>query len=245
MINFFRKIRLRSANENRVGKYLKYAIGEIILVVIGILIALSINSWNHDRLESLKEDGYLENLERDLENQLNSIAIQVSYEQKYVDAAQPILNNYERDQYFIVDSLFTSGLSTIEERKTFVKVSPTYQDLISSGNISLIKNSFVRNAVLEYYLELERYERIVQNNNTLITDERYGNGIVKLVYLAHLPSEKLTDYTKERLKDPEIEMELLNLLGIRAGVAATHIQFMNELRDMTEKMLSVLKDSRQ
>jgi len=49
MINFFRKIRQRLLTENKFSKYLLYGIGEIILVVIGILIALSINNWNEDR----------------------------------------------------------------------------------------------------------------------------------------------------------------------------------------------------
>ena len=49
MIKFFRKIRQRLLTENRLGKYLLYAIGEILLVVIGILIALSINNWNEER----------------------------------------------------------------------------------------------------------------------------------------------------------------------------------------------------
>ena len=49
MINFFRKIRENMVKENRVSKYILYAIGEIVLVVIGILIALSINNWNEQK----------------------------------------------------------------------------------------------------------------------------------------------------------------------------------------------------
>jgi uncharacterized membrane protein len=51
MIKFFRKIRQNLLMENKTGKYLKYAIGEIVLVVIGILIALSINNFNNSRQE--------------------------------------------------------------------------------------------------------------------------------------------------------------------------------------------------
>ena len=60
MIKFFRKIRYNLIEKNRTGKYLKYAIGEIILVVIGILIALSINNWNDSRLENKTEIKILE-----------------------------------------------------------------------------------------------------------------------------------------------------------------------------------------
>ena len=54
MIPFFRKIRKKMADDNKPIKYARYAIGEIILVVIGILIALQINTWNGERLEKKK-----------------------------------------------------------------------------------------------------------------------------------------------------------------------------------------------
>ena len=55
MIKFFRKIRLNLISESKTGKYIKYAVGEIILVVIGILIALSINNWNEQRKQNNEE----------------------------------------------------------------------------------------------------------------------------------------------------------------------------------------------
>lgn len=55
MIKFFRKIRQRLLTENKFSKYLIYAIGEILLVVIGILIALQINNWNESQKEQLLE----------------------------------------------------------------------------------------------------------------------------------------------------------------------------------------------
>ena len=54
MIKFFRKIRYELMSENKTGKYFKYAIGEIVLVVIGILIALQINTWNQKRIQNNK-----------------------------------------------------------------------------------------------------------------------------------------------------------------------------------------------
>ena len=89
MIKFFRKIRYNLMEQNKTGKYLKYAIGEIVLVVIGILIALSINNWNENRkemqvqLQLLKELQYaaIEDSERGKrqlranKNTLNSVEI--------------------------------------------------------------------------------------------------------------------------------------------------------------------------
>lgn len=58
MIKFFRTIRQNLLSEGKTGKYLKYAIGEIILVVIGILIALQINNWNEERKQLEIRDSY-------------------------------------------------------------------------------------------------------------------------------------------------------------------------------------------
>ena len=66
MIKFFRKIRQNLLSEGKTGKYFKYAIGEIILVVIGILIALQINNWNEGRKEIIKSKALLEEFKRDL-----------------------------------------------------------------------------------------------------------------------------------------------------------------------------------
>ena len=68
MIKFFRNIRQSLINQNNMGKYLKYAIGEILLVVIGILIALQINNWNERRIESAEEQKILKNLKIDFDN---------------------------------------------------------------------------------------------------------------------------------------------------------------------------------
>ena len=62
MIKFFRKIRQNLLSEGKTGKYLKYAIGEIVLVVIGILIALSINNWNNNQQDKRTEQATLKAL---------------------------------------------------------------------------------------------------------------------------------------------------------------------------------------
>ena len=66
MIKFFRKIRQNMIKENRASKYLLYALGEIILVVIGILIALQINNSNELRKQRHQELQYLKNIKSDV-----------------------------------------------------------------------------------------------------------------------------------------------------------------------------------
>lgn len=75
MIKFFRKIRYDLMEKNKTGKYLKYAFGEIILVVIGILIALQINNFNNGRQEMKIEQSYLLSLQSEYETNLEKINI--------------------------------------------------------------------------------------------------------------------------------------------------------------------------
>ena len=72
MLTFFRRIRKDLFTEGAIPRYFFYAIGEIALVVVGILIALQINTWNEQRKSNRMEHSYLENLKVDLEN-LNKI----------------------------------------------------------------------------------------------------------------------------------------------------------------------------
>ena len=66
MITFFRKIRKKMTDKNNPATYVRYAIGEIVLVVIGILIALQINNWNYERKINIREKTYLRNMQIDL-----------------------------------------------------------------------------------------------------------------------------------------------------------------------------------
>lgn len=91
MIQFFRKIRKSLLINGKIATYLKYAIGEIVLVVIGILIALQINNWNEKRKATIHEKSLIENLESNLESDYNRFAdnikdakeILIAYKQLY------------------------------------------------------------------------------------------------------------------------------------------------------------------
>ena len=73
MLNFFRRIRRNLANQNKFVQYSRYAVGEIVLVVIGILIALQINNWNEERKSSKLEIKILKELNNDLKTNLAEV----------------------------------------------------------------------------------------------------------------------------------------------------------------------------
>ena len=144
MIKFFRHIRQNLIMENKtskpalpVGRYFTYAIGEIILVVIGILIALQINNWNNDRINANKETNYIKNIERDLNNQIQAIDLQIDFEANVAKHCKIALQPYNENNKLNIDSTFAIALGTMASRRTFANTNPIYTELISSGNIEL------------------------------------------------------------------------------------------------------------
>ncbi|WP_432410513.1 DUF6090 family protein [Rasiella sp. SM2506] len=149
MIKFFRHIRQRLVTENKLSKYLLYAIGEIILVVIGILIALSINNWNQDRLNKSEEQNYLKAIKTDLKKDslnlnhlINNIDIQLTTLGK-------LKKDLDSESLTIQQNVpFTSSLLNTF---SFVPEKSTIQDLVSSGKLNLLANKQVKDTLLSYY----------------------------------------------------------------------------------------------
>jgi len=136
--------------KNKTGKYFKYAIGEIVLVVIGILIALSINSWNQKRLEHHEEKEILNNLKGDYQNAIEEFEFLNSIRSAFISAAKDItlINVKKIEQYpeKYMDSLFEWTLYN----PTFNNKSGSLQVLFNSGKINLIRNKELRNILIEW-----------------------------------------------------------------------------------------------
>ena len=138
--------------KNKTGKYLKYAIGEVALVVVGILIALQINNWNENSKNKRLETDYLISISKDLDNDLLEFddAIELARDRNNrVLFLQEALENPEmvRDssEYF-VQSIVTAGY-------TFIPVisNHSFEELKSSGRLALIQNEELRVLMAKYY----------------------------------------------------------------------------------------------
>lgn len=243
MINFFRKIRQSLLGEGKTTRYFKYAVGEIVLVVIGILIALSINNWNQRRIEQNKEQVYLTNIKRDLQHQLSSIELQLEEEQKYLDKVEPFLYYYFKHSIIKLDSTTTRNLSIATARKTFVRIDPTYTDLISSGNIDIIKDITFKNKLIEYYQNVERVEKINHNNNLYLNDQIYASNILKLIYFNNEStpySEELVKFSNSIVNTVENKLHLINLVNFRKHLANASTESMLEIKTETEGLLDLM-----
>ena len=153
MIKFFRKIRQNILSEGKTGKYFKYAIGEIILVVIGILIALSINNWNEDRkAEKLANENYLNlitSLQQDSVNVqrtrklneigLNALRLIIPLE---INNALIDLNKEDLNQ-FLIEINYSN--------RSFIPNSGIYNLLTSDNGFDLIKSEKIKSLTINLY----------------------------------------------------------------------------------------------
>mgnify|MGYP003631469162 CR=1 FL=1 len=150
MIKFFRKIRQNLIMENKTTKYFKYAIGEIILVVIGILVALQVSNWNKQNEDRKLEKRYISELILDL--QKDSIFIssfrQRSYQQM---VSKNKLTDYFEGQQFTEDSLVAYFSSQWKPVPKFNPIITTLDEMKSTGNIRVLQNSTIRRKILETY----------------------------------------------------------------------------------------------
>ncbi|MBK7372500.1 MAG: hypothetical protein IPJ09_13875 [Saprospiraceae bacterium] len=169
MIKFFRQIRQKLLEENAPSKYLKYAIGEIVLVVIGILIAFQINSWNENRKLAFAEMEFLEGIKTDLkkDQEYLNIIIQLQIPKiKVFNIFNTHLPEIYHENQMAVDSLFKIYFTS---QRTFYPISGSFQSAVSGNQINSYKNKDIISSLIVLYNTT--YTRLIDNGE--ISDERW------------------------------------------------------------------------
>jgi hypothetical protein len=176
MIKFFRKIRQNLLMENKTGKYFKYAIGEIVLVVIGILIALSINNWN----ENKKSENQLNNIYNEVETNLKSDLLNIDYVIKQYEQLELRLEKIIKGEYSIIplDSINANNYSdfipsqrdinnfiSFEIQDKGIGLIKTYNDFNTSGNKDLT------NEIIQFYKIAEPLNMVLEK----LKEESFNN----------------------------------------------------------------------
>jgi len=176
MIKFFRKIRQQLLTENKVNRYLLYAIGEIVLVVIGILIALQINNWNEERNHRITEAIKLTKLLDDLKQDA------ISFDKNLKELSS--IDNLHKQLYTIG---FKGENETLTENPNDVRKHIFYNP-VSEKNAALLvtqlNNEIIRNQ-LTYYLDRLERNNIVNNEFSIVIKDRIrlflaNNGVYNL-----------------------------------------------------------------
>jgi len=150
MIKFFRRIRQKLLSENKFSKYFIYAIGEIVLVVIGILIALSINNWNQQRIALNEEKVLLNILKDDFTNRLDELIYLRDSREEGVLAIEKLINIADGTTTSFtaedVDSLLALSIVTYRFNNQF----STLDMLFNSGRINTLSNDSLKGLLIKW-----------------------------------------------------------------------------------------------
>lgn len=148
MPRFFNRIRKQLAKENKFFQYSRYAIGEILLVVIGILIALQVNSWNENQKVEIVKQLYYKQLIIDLEQQKEHVLEQIAFLDSNVKNYDSYVDDFEKADWSTIEILQELGKLNGQETKTLILSSNTLETLKQTGEIKLIPVS-LRNELIE------------------------------------------------------------------------------------------------
>lgn len=177
MIKFFRNIRQNLLLEGKAGNYLKYAISEIVLVVIGILIALQINNWNEQRKLKVTTDAYIERLISDIVADTLAIHNGLNIRRQTIANIETYFEYYESTKTSLKVAI-DSAVNVQFGLWRYIPVNQTYEDMKSTGNLNLLsqqqqkKLSLLANAqetelLVDEKLMASFYEQVNLANNYL------------------------------------------------------------------------------
>jgi hypothetical protein len=168
MIPFFRKIRKKMADDNKPLMYMRYAVGEIVLVVIGILIALQINNWHEEWKSKKFEREILFLIDQNLKNDSTSISIEFTKAKQAVELTDRLLSQVSQKKYG--DSL-NNWMGKIISFERFKSQSSAFEVLKAKG-IETISNNDLQLALMSYYDEslFNTYQSLTDVEDSFSTD---------------------------------------------------------------------------
>jgi len=232
----------------KTSKYLKYAIGEIILVVIGILIALSINNWNENRLEKLEESRLLENIKIDFEQTIRELQGMNSNRQIILSSNYALIDIKIKDDFSNkekIDSLIGNTFIA----PTFNGKSGSLMVLLNSGKINLLKNEALKKILFSWPSEVEDMtegeidSKLLTNQSYIPLIRKYANvsEIIRTSTMLPIkPKDRglglISDY-KALLNNKEFE----NLLYQLELYSLDNIQETKSLIKISESIVDIIK----
>ena len=234
MLRFFRKIRFDLMEKNKSGKYLKYAIGEIVLVVIGILIALQINNWNENQKLKKEETKLLNALVKEIESNSavvdstindNDTILKISSKYLKTGLTNP---NFNLTPFERIRSL---GYNTNKYETSIINeiLETNAKALISNdetiAQLRTLKQAYNRSDKTQFYVD--------EFWNTKVTDYFTKSGLG--TYFASIKVNKNYE------SDSSLDKEFYSLLGIMNGYQYSLLISRRDLKGELNKTLSFLK----
>ena len=252
MLRVFSSIRQSLINEGKTSRYVRYAVGEVLLIMVGILLALQVQTWNQNRLLERERQDLIENLKADFQLNLREldsvIADATSNRDGLVSFLEKASSNDEISDVAELKSLANNSqpLNAFEASIGF------YRAAISTGSISLVEDSPLNNLFVKfehYYSRLREIE--MAGRDMAFSDEGLHMEIRKelgsMAILRTTRGWKINIPDAFQLGDDEYRKfvsrkDVYAYFEMRLELKESQIWRMNQLRDVTEQILTALEE---
>ncbi|TXE18786.1 hypothetical protein ES692_04865 [Psychroserpens burtonensis] len=237
MIKFFRKIRYNLMATGKTSKYFKYAIGEIILVVIGILIALSINNWNEHQKAKTNEVELLKSLEKELSANIQLLSIINSKNKAYKNASKDVKAKLAEDTILITNEEMSGTFNYY----SYTIDSPVLDAIIeSNSNVLIEKKALIKDLrdLKQAYLRMKKAEYFL--------DELWNSKIVDFFVACGFSFESYTSQDPLiKIKDIELgsysKKQLLGLINMKNDLQYYCDERQTQATEKSEELLRLLQ----
>ncbi|WP_445386461.1 DUF6090 family protein [Robiginitalea sp. IMCC44478] len=238
MIRFFRHLRQRLLTQNKFSKYLLYAVGEILLVVIGILIALQVNNWNEERVSEKQMTSFLKSLENDLKTDTTKFGHAIRDYENIIAIKENIkrsdLENIPMDSLRLLIHI-TSTKHT--------PVQTTFNKITNSGITQITKNDSLSENIYDYYtIELDYFNTINEfENNESAKDFSYWGRQQNMVELnaPDIPNFQNEGEQRKNVLKLLSEPQARNILKLEY---MRKIRILDDYRNMKTEATNLLKE---
>ena len=232
-MKLFRKIRQKLINQGNLKRYIPYAIGEILLVMIGILLAFQVSKWNDNRIKKDSEITYYKNIKDQINDDKTLIQSQIDYNSRFLNQFKFANNIIERNERTNKDTLGII-IRNLISYSDFDRRGSIYETMVNSGEIKLLKNIEIINLIRileERYNYMNRMEEIHKN--------------VVLNYAAPMISQLISFSNNEIMEIDEVfsfEMQNLILIMIQISeeknyVYTSSISYIDNTLELIDKEL--------
>jgi len=245
MLRFFRNLRQHLLTQNKLSKYLLYAIGEILLVMIGILLALQVNNWNNNRIDAANEQIILKNLREDFKNNIQNVDSVFASSLKAYQASVTLLEIIKDDKAIKPDEVERLTDDIINKVQSLDIITGSIDDLFNTGSLHLISDPVLRKQISNW----SYYRTDTEDDMVIYREYLFGIFVPSLTGKVRLrnmsipsffedelnfenisPSHFKTDYNKT-IRTVEFENQVYNNALNYMYVLNAYKVFQNYLKD--------------
>ena len=231
MIKFFRRIRQQLLTKNKFSKYLIYAIGEIALVMVGILLALQVNNWNEERKSNLQEKALLEELQKNLQSNLDILDGYIAIHEERQLQLSAIINHFDQKKAY-TDTI-GHYLRNARMAEYLSLTTSAFESLKSIG-FNLIHDENLRMKIIDLFnYTYSQNIKTIQSISVIQYQSTHEIFVKHLSFLNEGSGGKLIANDYEELINNK---EIYNLITYRIAGKTGVINMASTLRNKTEEL---------